>query len=288
MDWVRIELETALAKTIPVIPVLVEHARLPKPDELPEPLRDLSFRAATVLDTGADFRLHMERLISAMDRFLGAEATRSEPERGRTKVAEGTRLHTAYDDFLDLIQKFKALSAGALGIGTAVPFFAYVANIAPPWPPGIMLVTGLTELVCLIVVFQLLRSKGRKVINRVIVVLAFLLCLTSLAYFTLIAIFTYVTPHTNERFVKGFVCQPEIQKFYGAQCPLVGREVLSGLQYTAENVWTDWSVALMQVAIAILWLACFIFLSSVIGSFLVFQTKIGSVGVARPKRQAKR
>ena len=91
MDWVRIELETALTKKIPVIPVLVNHARLPKPNELPEPLRDLPFRAATVLDTGVDFRLHMERLISAMDKFLGAEATRSEPARGRTKekVPEG-------------------------------------------------------------------------------------------------------------------------------------------------------------------------------------------------------
>jgi TIR domain len=106
MDWVRIELETALAKTIPVIPVLVEHARLPKPDELPEPLRDLPFRAATVLDSGADFRLHMERLISAMDRSLGAEATRWEPDRGRTKekVTEGTSLNTAYDDFLEIIK----------------------------------------------------------------------------------------------------------------------------------------------------------------------------------------
>jgi TIR domain len=290
MDWVRIELETALAKTIPVIPVLVEHARLPKPDELPEALRDLSFRAATVLDTGADFRLHMERLIRAMDQFLGVGATRSEPERGRTKekVPEGTSRETAYDDFLDIIQKFKTLSVGALGIGTAVPFFAYVAGIAPPWPPGIMLVTALTELVCLIVVFQFLRSKGRKLVNRVIAALALSLCLASLAYFILIAFFTYVTPHTNERFVKGFVCRPEIQKAYGDQCPLVSRDLLSGLQYTAENVWMDWSVALMQVAIAILWLVCFIFLSSVIGSFLVFQTKIGSVKVTTPKDKQKR
>jgi hypothetical protein len=279
MDWVRIELETALAKTIPVIPVLVEHARLPKPDELPEPLRDLPFRAATVLDSGADFRLHMERLISAMDRFLGAEATRWEPDRGKTKenVTESRSLNTAYDDFLEIIKRFKTLSVGALGIGTAVPFFAYVGGIAPPWPPGIMLMTALTELVCLIVVFQFLRTKGRKLVNRVIAALTLSLGLASLAYLILIGIFTYVTPHTNERFVKGFICRPEIQEFYGNQCPLVSRDLLSSAQYTAENIWLDWSVALMQVVLAILWLVSFILLSGVIGSFLVFQTKIRSL-----------
>jgi hypothetical protein len=188
-------------------------------------------------------------------------------------------MRTAYDEFLDIIRKFRTLSVSALGTGTAVPFFAYVANIAPPWPPGIMLLTALTELVCLIVVFQFLRAKGRKLVNRVVAYLAVLLCLNSFAKLIIIAIFTYVTPHTNERFVKGFVCRPEIQQFYPDQCPFASREILSGLQYTAENVWLDWSVALMQVIIASMWFACFIFLSSLIGAFLVFQTKIKSVRV---------
>jgi hypothetical protein len=100
-----------------------------------------------------------------------------------------------------------------------------------------------------------------------------LLFLTSLGYLTAIAVFTYVTPHTNERFTKGFVCRPEVQRLYPDQCPFVSRNVLSNAQYTAENVWTDWSVELMQVFIASLWLASFILLSSLIGAFLVFQTK---------------
>jgi hypothetical protein len=188
-------------------------------------------------------------------------------------------MKTAYDDFLDIVRKFRTLSVSALGTGTAVPFFAYVAKIAPPWPPGVMLLTALTELVCLVVVFQLLRSKGRKTVNRVVALLALLLCLSSLCYFIFLAIFTYVTPITNERFVKGFVCRPEIQRFYSDQCPLVSRDLLSGLQYTAENVWVDWSVAVIQVVIASIWLACFVFLSSLIGAFLVFQTKTRSVRV---------
>jgi hypothetical protein len=38
-DWVRVEVETALRSKIPVIPILVSRATLPKEDELPESLR---------------------------------------------------------------------------------------------------------------------------------------------------------------------------------------------------------------------------------------------------------
>jgi hypothetical protein len=62
------------------------------------------------------------------------------------------------------------------------------------------------------------------------------------------------------------------------QCPLVNRDVLSNAQYTAEMIWTDWSVELMQVLISSLWPAAFGLLSGLIGAFLVFQTKTPSAG----------
>jgi hypothetical protein len=69
-DWVRIEVATALQKKIPVIPLLVEGARMPKRAELPEDLHGFAFRQAAVLDVGVDFRVHMERLTKSMDRIL--------------------------------------------------------------------------------------------------------------------------------------------------------------------------------------------------------------------------
>src|SRR6516162_2816409 len=45
-DPVRIELETALRRRIPVIPVLVDDSRMPRPTELPESIKDFSFRNA--------------------------------------------------------------------------------------------------------------------------------------------------------------------------------------------------------------------------------------------------
>jgi TIR domain-containing protein len=69
-DWVRIEIETALAKKIPVIPILIDRLRMPKPSDLPETLRDFAFRQAAEIDSGVDFRSHVERLIRSIDQHL--------------------------------------------------------------------------------------------------------------------------------------------------------------------------------------------------------------------------
>jgi TIR domain len=69
-DWVRIEIETALAKNIPVIPVLIDRLRMPKAADLPESLRNFAFRQAAEVDSGVDFRSHLDRLIRSMDHYL--------------------------------------------------------------------------------------------------------------------------------------------------------------------------------------------------------------------------
>jgi formylglycine-generating enzyme required for sulfatase activity len=66
-DFVRIEVATALARDIPVIPVLVGGSSMPGPDQLPPDLSGLAFRNAAEVRSGRDFHLHMDRLI----RWLG-------------------------------------------------------------------------------------------------------------------------------------------------------------------------------------------------------------------------
>jgi hypothetical protein len=62
-DFVRIELEDAMQRNIPVIPVLVDGAKLPLADHLPESLRALTFRQAVVLRADPDFSSDAERII---------------------------------------------------------------------------------------------------------------------------------------------------------------------------------------------------------------------------------
>src|SRR5262245_47505078 len=69
-DPVRIEIETALKQRMPLIPVLVGGASMPKSSALPESLQKLCFLNAAEVDDGRDFHQHLDRLIRAMDRLL--------------------------------------------------------------------------------------------------------------------------------------------------------------------------------------------------------------------------
>ncbi len=61
-DFVRIEIAEALARGIPVVPVLLDGARLPDPTQLPDDLKDLVYRNAEFVDY-ARFNDDVARLI---------------------------------------------------------------------------------------------------------------------------------------------------------------------------------------------------------------------------------
>jgi len=86
-DAVRIEVETALRRRLPLIPVLIGNTKMPSPDQLPPSLKDFSFRNAVKVDTGQDFDHHMDRLIQSMDAIL-SQTPRS-PASGETKIPPG-------------------------------------------------------------------------------------------------------------------------------------------------------------------------------------------------------
>jgi TIR domain len=83
-DPVRVEIETALARKTPIIPVLVDGAKMPPSTELPPEFGNFAFLNAAEVATGRDFRTHMERLIGAIDRATAGAAT---PAARSTAVA---------------------------------------------------------------------------------------------------------------------------------------------------------------------------------------------------------
>jgi hypothetical protein len=70
-DFVRIELESALARSVPIIPVLIGQATMPSASDLPPSLADLAYRNAIHVDPGLDFQNHIERLIRGIERTTG-------------------------------------------------------------------------------------------------------------------------------------------------------------------------------------------------------------------------
>jgi formylglycine-generating enzyme required for sulfatase activity len=71
-DFLRIEIATALQRNIPVIPILLDGARMPEPDELPKDLEELSVRNGIDI-RHASFQADMDKLIRGLKGTPGAE-----------------------------------------------------------------------------------------------------------------------------------------------------------------------------------------------------------------------
>ena len=69
-DFVRIEIESALARDIPVIPLLVAGTKMPSKDELPGSLEELAFRNGTQIRPDPDFHTDIDRLIKSLKGHL--------------------------------------------------------------------------------------------------------------------------------------------------------------------------------------------------------------------------
>jgi hypothetical protein len=65
-DYVRIEVETALRRKIPLIPIFVRGTRMPSANFFPETLKDLAFLQGLSLRPDPDFRNDVARIVSSI------------------------------------------------------------------------------------------------------------------------------------------------------------------------------------------------------------------------------
>lgn len=81
-DFVRLEVEAALRRDIPLVPVLVDGAKMPKKEELPESLHPLVFKNATTIRPGKWFGPDVEVLVAGLRRAEHWKSrTAAEPSR---------------------------------------------------------------------------------------------------------------------------------------------------------------------------------------------------------------
>ena len=74
-DFVRLEVETALRESIPVIPLLVRGANMPEAEELPETMKDFAFCNGMAIRRDPDFANDMNRLIEALAKLKKKRST---------------------------------------------------------------------------------------------------------------------------------------------------------------------------------------------------------------------
>jgi TIR domain len=73
-DFVRMEIESALGRNVPVIPVLVQGAVMPTSDELPPILESLVYHNAISVRSDPDFHQDVARLINGIEVHLCGKA----------------------------------------------------------------------------------------------------------------------------------------------------------------------------------------------------------------------
>ena len=66
----EIGLETAIRRSLPIIPVLVQGARMPRPEDLPDSLQGLVYYNAIEVRPDPDFHPDVTRLIAGIEGHL--------------------------------------------------------------------------------------------------------------------------------------------------------------------------------------------------------------------------
>lgn len=84
-DFVRLEIAAALKRNIPVVPVLVQGAKMPAPAQLPPDLADLAFRNAVELSHArwpSDVQVLAQSLAAQLDVAPSVQKATARPQRG--------------------------------------------------------------------------------------------------------------------------------------------------------------------------------------------------------------
>jgi hypothetical protein len=129
-DYVRIEIEGALSRHIPVIPVLVGNSSVPKAEELPETLQALAHRQATLVRPDPDFHHDVERLFRGIEEAVAARSA-PEPEAAAWLDRKLLRLGLASAAVLGVLAFGIVLFAVVRDKESSTPNLAGVASDGP-------------------------------------------------------------------------------------------------------------------------------------------------------------
>ena len=143
-DFVRIEIESALKRNIPVIPVLVGEVEMPSADDLPASIQSIVYRNATELRAGRDLRQHIESLIQGLESLFGLKnlpegkaVSEKEPVHDIKQATVSDKADAPSDLLEEIKTSLEGFSDKSLFVGTIPPkklnnaIKAYATEVAP-------------------------------------------------------------------------------------------------------------------------------------------------------------
>jgi TIR domain len=139
-DYVRIEIESALKRNIPVIPVLLGEATMPSADDLPESLKDIVYRNAAELRAGSNWRHHTERLMNGLENLFKLNEEVQKPTEAVEKkqtLQTQTEIKKPVEDILDsksrLDKRSKVMQIIKSGLQDFTDSYFFVGKAIPAY-----------------------------------------------------------------------------------------------------------------------------------------------------------
>ncbi len=130
-DFVRIELEAALARSVPVVPVLVGHAPMPGTSQLPSSLAPLAFRQSIEVRPDPDFHNDASRLVTALKAIIDPIAPEDLAASGADAMKRATA-HVARPSVRMWLWRTAFTAVALAAIAFAFPTWKYLRLTPPP------------------------------------------------------------------------------------------------------------------------------------------------------------
>lgn len=165
-----------------------------------------------------------------------------------------------------MIDDYLANLLKVLGVGAALaalPFFAALADLQPPWPPAIGFVSAALVLLSSLLAWEWARRA--RIRNRRLLTLASvaMTIIGLFGYLTLYSLFIEPVPGSSVRVIRGFVCTAEARQVYAASCPDLPRDALRNAEWETTMLWTRASVTEVRLGLTLTWL---LFTAGLIGA----------------------
>lgn len=186
--------------------------------------------------------------------------------------------------FSQLLSFFRSTTTWVVAGIAAAPLLASLAKIAPPWPPGILVITALVQILVLALVYMLFFRRRMHGIAFVTALGVVLLLGAGAVYLHTFYTYTYEVPTTKERFVKGTKCTPKAEQVYPTECPNVSDASIKEARYEAATIWESSSIDAVQRRLVALWIGAFAGLALALGTFYTYLVAPQPVARLKPRK----
>lgn len=181
------------------------------------------------------------------------------------------------DEFKEVMADFRSVTSLAAKGALAAPFADLIlrqfdTGVSPPWPPGVLVITSVAELLVLMAVFNFFFPSGARTLDRLMIAALVVLCAAFVGYLLLFSNFTHPHPKTQRLLVLGYEPLNEDVRQAFAE-GYTNEQALEENEFMPAKVWTERSITHVRIGILLAWLLVFISLSAFIGLFVMAQRR---------------